>query len=362
MSNGTSIKNIRTRAIYLTPSSTPNRGGMRYILNIINQCNFDERKIIYIDSTSAFSWIKNVLKYLRENVSQNELNIVFIRGAPVLDSIGPILFKLFFNRNIKLIAPLFHLNPLSPSKNRYDKSTIIFSFMQRIGAFLEIFFADIFLTENTYISKYIRKFRKNAKVVVKQLGIAKNYIPNIEQILTADKDIDFLYVGGLDKSKGVEDILRAFKPISKDHSLIIAGYGSKDWLERLINRKYNLENVSIYTNISEEEKFKLYLRSKVYVFPSVADGIPITFHEAWAYGNLIVTYMLPTYIDIKDRIFCVPQLNIEKLREKMVYVLSNYDKYKELIVSNYWYAVKNSNSPENVQEICDKIYRYLNIS
>ncbi len=167
---------------------------------------------------------------------------------------------------------------------------------------MEILFADIFLTENTYIERYIHRFRKNAKVIVKQLGIAKEYIPDIEQILNAKKDIDFLYIGGLDKLKGIEDILKAFKPISKSYSLVLAGYGDKRYIDKLIE-KYNIENVSVYVNVSEDEKFKLYLRSKVYVFPSLADGIPITFHEAWAYGNLVAAYMLPTYMDIKDRIF-----------------------------------------------------------
>jgi len=350
-------RKIKTTAIYITTPSISNRGVIRYIYGLFDKCNFDEKKILYISTTS--SWTRSVLKGLKENLSDNDLNMVFIRSAPILDSLGPILFKLFFNRKVVLIAPLFHLNPLSPRKNRYNKYAFIFSLMQRSGALLEILFSDIFLTENTYIEKYIHKFRKKTYVIVKQLGIEEKYIPDLQQMLTAYRDIDFLYVGGLDILKGVKDILKAFKPISGDYSLVLAGYGNKEWIEKIVEKE-NIKNVNIYTNISEDEKFKLYLRSKVYVFPSVVDGIPITFHEAWAYGNLVVAYMLPTYVDIKDRILGVPQLNIKMLREKMIYALSNYDKYKDLIINNYWYAIKNSNSEENIRDICNKIFAYLN--
>ena len=44
----------------------------------------------------------------------------------------------------------------------------------------------------------------------------------------------------------------------------------------------------------------------------------------------------------------------------MIYALSNYDKYKDLIINNYWYAIKNSNSEENIRDICNKIFAYLN--
>jgi glycosyltransferase involved in cell wall biosynthesis len=350
-------RKIKATAIYITTPSISNRGVVRYVYSLFDKCNFDEKKVLYISTMS--SWTRSVLKSLKENLSDNDLNVIFIRSAPILDSLGPILFKLFFNRKVVLIAPLFHLNPLSLRKNRYDRHAFIFSLMQRSGALLEILFADIFLTENTYIEKYIHKFRKKAYVIVKQLGIEEKYIPDLQQMLTASRDIDFLYVGGLDILKGVKDILKAFKPISRDYSLVLAGYGNKEWIEKIVEKE-NIKNISIYTNISEEEKFKLYLRSKVYVFPSVADGVPITFHEAWAYGNLVVAYMLPTYVDIKDRILGVPQLNIKMLREKMIYALSNYDKYKDLIINNYWYAVKNSNSEENIYDICNKIFAYLN--
>ena len=350
---------IKTKAIYITTHSVANRGVVRYVYSIFDKCNFEEKKVLYVDEMPTKLWIRKVLKSLKENIDDNSLNIIFIRSAPILDSLGPILFKLFFNRKVILIAPLFHLNPVSLRKNRYNKYAFIFSLMQRSGAFLEILFADIFLTESTYIEKYIRRFRKKSHVIVKQLGIEKKYIPDLQQILTTSKDIDFLYVGGLDILKGVKDILEAFKPISKNYSLVLAGYGDKEWIKKFIEKE-DIKNVSIYTNISENEKFKLYLRSKVYVFPSVADGIPITFHEAWAYGNLVVAYMLPTYVDVRDRIFGVPQLDIGILREKMVFALSNYDKYKDLIISNYWYAVKNSNSDENIHDICNKILHYLN--
>jgi glycosyltransferase involved in cell wall biosynthesis len=136
-----------------------------------------------------------------------------------------------------LIVPLFHLTPVSLRKNRYNKHAFIFSLMQRSGAFLEILFADIYLTESTYIEKYIRRFRKKSHVIVKQLGIEKKYIPDLQQILTTSKDINFLYVGGLDILKGIKDILEALKPISKNYSLVLAGYGDKEWIKKLSKKK-----------------------------------------------------------------------------------------------------------------------------
>ena len=257
-----------------------------------------------------------------------------------------------------MIGPLFHLNPLNVSRNSMSLSDFGASLLQRSGALLEIIFADVVLTENTFIEKYIRKFKKNVKVIVRQIGIPRENIPNLLRVLNVNKDIDFLYVGGLDKLKGIEDLLKAFRAISKDHTLTIAGYGDKAWIEMLIER-YNVRNVTIYTNIEEEEKFELYLKSKVYVFPSKVDGIPITFQEAWAYGCLVVTYMLPTYIDIEDKILSVPLLDIEKLREKMEYAVSHYKEYKEMLIHNYLSAVENSTEDGKVRGLDDDIKKNI---
>jgi hypothetical protein len=180
---------IKARAIYITTRSVANRGFIRYVYSVFNKCNFEEKKVIYLDEITkpTRSMTVNVLKSLKENVNNNSLNVIFIRSTPVYDSLGPILFKLFFNKKVILIAPLFHLNPLSLRKNRYNKFAFTWSLMQRSGAFLEILFADIFLTESTYIEKYIRRYRRNSYVIVKQIGVEKLNIPDLQQILNTPK-------------------------------------------------------------------------------------------------------------------------------------------------------------------------------
>ena len=98
-------------------------------------------------------------------------------------------------------------------------------------------------------------------------------------------------------------------------------------------RKYigenSIKNVELKPNISEDEKFELLSRTKVYVLPSYVEGIPITFYEAWSRGILVVTYYLPTYVDIKDLIVAARLGDVKDLKEKLLYALKNYEDLKE---------------------------------
>lgn len=95
---------FKTKAIYITSHSGLNRGGGRYILSVFKSCSLDEKKILYNDVVPhVVSWIRYLgenIRILREVTDCNKINIIFIKSASVLDSLPPILFKIFSKKKL----------------------------------------------------------------------------------------------------------------------------------------------------------------------------------------------------------------------------------------------------------------------
>ena len=108
------------------------------------------------------------------------------------------------------------------------------------------------------------------------------------------KDYDFLFVGRLIETKGVLNLLKAFKQILIDnHSLKLAIVGTGP-LEMEINQfvfENNLSsNISVMGYLNDSELLKMYHKSKVAVLPSLdKEGVLTTALEATACGLPVIT-------------------------------------------------------------------------
>ena len=102
-----------------------------------------------------------------------------------------------------------------------------------------------------------------------------------------------LYVGILERRKGIEALIRAtaqLRPDYPDLHLTIVGRGpSRSKLERLA-RMLNLHgSVSFPGYVSDTELRRLYARSGIFVLPSLQEGFGIVLLEAMVHGLPVVT-------------------------------------------------------------------------
>jgi glycosyltransferase involved in cell wall biosynthesis len=353
------------RIIFIGHRQYGKRGGVRIFECLKNMC--DSRNVY--TSISEAETSKNVLglsdiillykqtKNILRILNKNEDKTIIITSTEMFADILPALLVKFLRRNkedVKLIAPIYHF-VISRYRNKLDLGALFHTIIQKMEIFLIVHFFDGVITENSYVEQQL--LGKNPKLVIvkKSPGVHKKYLANI---LDREKDIDVVFLGALTKFKGVFDLLDAWRGVD-NYKLVIAGYGDNKTVESI--RKYisenSIRNVELKPNISEDEKFELLSRTKVYVLPSYVEGIPITFYEAWSRGALVVTYYLPTYVDIKDLIVAARLGDVKDLKEKLLYALKNYEDLKEKLSEKAKEYAFSHEFEKLTTEICEEILK-----
>jgi glycosyltransferase involved in cell wall biosynthesis len=203
-------------------------------------------------------------------------------------------------------------------------------------------------TENSYMKNYIESLNRDQRIIVESPGIKKENIIPLDRVKNLKRDIDLLYLTSMTKNKGIFDFLAVVKEMQKEQNdirIAIAGYASPEVLDYISTfaTSNNIPHIELYSNIPENEKYKLYSRSKIYVLPSIEDGIPITFYEAWSYGVIVIGYNLETYTDIKNYFIPVEKGNAKELTDKCRNIYKNYsDNFNSLMEKAYRYSMNHS--------------------
>lgn len=136
---------------------------------------------------------------------------------------------------------------------------------------------DLVCALNEYQKEEISSKFNIDRSKIKVFGVGFN-----KQYFYKDKDDfinnDFVFIGKIAKSKGVECLIRAFKMIKGKHKLYIIGSGLEE------NYMKNLsmgDNRIVFTgHLTQEEAGNILRKSKVFVLPSFYEGLPLVIMEA----------------------------------------------------------------------------------
>ncbi len=122
--------------------------------------------------------------------------------------------------------------------------------------------------------------------VVLSAGIAQTYA-NARLLSRSEKDIDLLYVGYLDKNKGMDRLI-AILPELKDKTLCVVGAGP--YLAQFEQLKSLYPNLQLLAGQSAEQLKLLYQRSKCFLSLSRNESFGLVMTEAMAcYTPVIAT-------------------------------------------------------------------------
>ena len=144
--------------------------------------------------------------------------------------------------------------------------------------------SDAFVTQ-TYADLKNYNFLKRSYVIYNPIKIEKFD-------LNVKKQNIVLGVGRLDKQKGFDVLIKAFKKIGKDDwKLLIAGDGpERERLETLI-KKLGSTNIELIGKT--KEIFKYYSQASIFVLSSNKEGFPNVLIEAMAFGCAVVSFDCP---------------------------------------------------------------------
>jgi glycosyltransferase involved in cell wall biosynthesis len=116
-----------------------------------------------------------------------------------------------------------------------------------------------------------------------------------------------LYLGRVHRAKGIEDLLRAWsmlRPSCAGEQLTIAGDCASDYLRFLRHTMDELgirNRVQFTGRVTENDKWRLLERAKVFVLASREEGWGIALAEAMACAVPCVTYDLPVFREVFPR-------------------------------------------------------------
>jgi glycosyltransferase involved in cell wall biosynthesis len=131
-----------------------------------------------------------------------------------------------------------------------------------------------------------KAFTTVPKAVVLSAGIAQLYA-DATQHSRADKDIDLLYVGALDKNKGMDRLI-ALLPQLKDKTIYLVGTGPYQAQFEQLKKDY--PNLQLEAGQSAEQLKALYQRSKCFLSLSRNESFGLVMTEAMAcYTPVIAT-------------------------------------------------------------------------
>lgn len=137
-----------------------------------------------------------------------------------------------------------------------------------------------------------------------------------------------LYMGRLNKTKGIPLLIKAFADISKELNnvrLVLVGPddGYQSVLEEQV-QELKVDNKVIFTGfVSNDEKMAAFVDADVFVTPSFS-GFPVTFLEACACGTPIITTNNGDKLDwIHEKAGYVVEYDKDQLRDAIIKILSD---------------------------------------
>lgn len=335
----------KLKILIIGPIPPPVHGVSIFTKNIIDKILSDKIRIVYINTSD-----KRDISHV-EIIDLIDLYIVF-----------RYLIKYLFY--LIIYRPQLVYFPISQLKTGFLRDSFfilpIYLFKTKIVIHLHgSNIANLFLSSKRIFKLYISFILKRVNLAI----VLGNKLKNVFGELISDNKIkvipnginfhlkpDFsknqeiiriIYLGTLDKRKGVGEVIRAI-PFVLDKKekvkFIFAGEWYKDdfykEMKEFIKNKNISNKIEFVGNILDNEKEKLLISSDIFVFvPNQKEGQPLVILEAMAAGLPVITCKTgaieETVIEGETGLFVKPG-NSEEIAKNIIYLVENNDERKRM--------------------------------
>lgn len=168
--------------------------------------------------------------------------------------------------------------------------------------------------------------------------------------------IKVIYVGRLEESKGIYDLLHLAKKL-EDSGIFFIIVGSGKYFQKPDQKP---SNVSFVGNIPNSELMSYYDQAQIFLLPSYSESFGIVVLEAMARGLVIVASDLPClreYLHEGINGFFFPAGDIETMKQRILYIKDNY-KLRQEISGNNLRDVRQFTIVQQA-ELFQRLYREL---
>jgi len=197
---------------------------------------------------------------------------------------------------------------------------------------------------------YAQKFSPGPYKII-PIGIdLRRFRPGASKIAKfKDKKINILFVGRLDKRKGIEYLLKAFSRLSQlqlNIRLIIVGDGPQRQKVRDYVREEELKNVVFTGSVTRRDLPFHYATGDIFCSPAThGESFGVVLLEAMAAGLPVVAFDNSGYRNLFPdfaRGFLVPNKNVSALTQAILILMTNSRLRRELGQKNRRYAKRFS--------------------
>lgn len=175
--------------------------------------------------------------------------------------------------------------------------------------------------------------------------------------------LTLVYLSRINKQKGIEDVIEAFKLINKaipNSRLWIIGSGVSEYVAEIRDkvRQYNLNsNVKFFGYVDDKVKYYLLSRSHFMIFPSIHEGWGLVITEAGIVGTPSVVYDVAGVRDVVrkgDRGLIVKKRRPDLMAKAIIRYFKNDKLYKALLLK-----IKSFEEDVGWEETAETAYRVI---
>ncbi len=154
---------------------------------------------------------------------------------------------------------------------------------------------------------------------------------------------NLLFLGRIDKDKGIVELLNAIKILSqkKEYSILLKIVGNGSFLpeSKQICKDLGIENcVSFEGAVYDDNKKRdYYLGADAYILPTYHEGFPRTLYEAMIFGTPILTTFvggIPALMKDETNCFEIKVKSVDSIVEKVERLLINYVDTAQNLTNN----------------------------
>jgi phosphatidylinositol alpha-mannosyltransferase len=182
-----------------------------------------------------------------------------------------------------------------------------------------------------------KELAKNLRFIPNGIDLKLYHPPKHRQPLNGPNTKTIVYVGRLDRRKGINYLIRAFAELEKDMPdayLIIAGEGGlRNRLEQLA-KSLGIKNIHFSGYVTEEEKRRLMGNADIFCSPAIfGESFGIVLLEAMAMGTPVVAGRNSGYINVltgTGRLGLVEPKSVEDFSARLKLLLSDEKLHKLL--------------------------------
>lgn len=215
-------------------------------------------------------------------------DIVFTHNLLGLSFLLPLIIRML---KIKHIHTLHDIQLLHPSGLMYyGNENIINSFIAKIYQFFTKFlfsFVNVIISPSKWLLGYHlnKNFFKNGKKII-MLNPYFSY--DIDKRKISDGIFRFIFIGQIEKHKGIFLLIDAFKKLDQQgKELIIIGSGS--YLEKIKNDVIDYTNIKILGKKNNQEVFSFLAMADCLIMPSLCyENSPTVIYEAFMSGLPVI--------------------------------------------------------------------------